>query len=80
MTVSAPQRSFPCDGCPSPRSSVAATVSAKISFRADPAIRLGGLSVLSADGRRCRNHTLDEAYASQLRNFYRNHKIGGGDK
>ena len=56
------------------------TVSAKISFRADPAIRLGGLSVLSADGRRCRNHTLDEAYASQLRNFYRNHKIGGGDE
>lgn len=52
----------------------------QVSFRADPAILLGGLSVLSADGRRCDNHTLDEAYASQLRNFYRNHKIGGGDE
>ena len=48
-------------------------------FRADPAIRMGGLSVLSADGHRCEDHTLDEAYASQLRNFYRNHKIDGGD-
>lgn len=52
----------------------------QVSFRADPAILLGGLSILSADGRRCQNHTLDEAYASQLRNFYRNHKIGGGDE
>lgn len=51
-----------------------------ISVREDAAIRLGGLSVLSPDGRRCENHTLDEAYASQLRNFYRNHKIGGGDE
>ena len=49
-------------------------------FRADSAIILGGLSVLSPDGRRCENHTLDEAYASQLRNFYRNHKINGGDE
>lgn len=51
-----------------------------VSVREDAAIRLGGLSVLSPDGRRCENHTLDEAYASQLRNFYRNHKIGGGDE
>ena len=51
-----------------------------VSFRADPSIRLGGLSVLSADGRRCKNHTLDEAYAEQLRNFYRNHKIDGGNE
>ena len=49
-------------------------------FRADPAIRIGGLSVLSADGRRCENHTLDEAYAAKFRNFYRDHKIDGGDE
>ena len=57
-----------------------AVAGAEVSLRADPAIILGGLSILSADGRRCDNHTLDEAYASQLRNFYRNHKIGGGDE
>ncbi|MBQ6040452.1 MAG: V-type ATP synthase subunit E [Oscillospiraceae bacterium] len=51
-----------------------------VSFRADKSILLGGLSVLSADGRRCRNHTLDEAYSEQLRNFYRNHKIDGGNE
>lgn len=51
-----------------------------VSFRADAAINLGGLSILSPNGRRCENHTLDEAYASQMRNFYRNHKIGGGDE
>ena len=61
-------------------SELRAAVGADITFREDPAILLGGLSVLSADGRRCENHTLDEAYASQLRNFYRNHKIGGGDE
>ena len=61
-------------------SELRAAASADVTFRADPAILLGGLSVLSADGRRCENHTLDEAYASQLRNFYRNHKIGGGDE
>lgn len=55
-------------------------VSVPVSFRADKSILLGGLSVLSADGRRCRNHTLDEAYAEQLRNFYRNHKIDGGNE
>ncbi len=55
-------------------------VTVPVSFRADPTILLGGLSVLSADGRRCRNHTLDEAYAEQLRNFYRNHKIDGGNE
>ena len=55
-------------------------ISVPVSFRADPSILLGGLSVLSADGRRCRNHTLDEAYAEQLRNFYRNHKIDGGNE
>ncbi len=46
------------------------------SFREDAAILLGGLSIVSADGRRCENHTLDEAFSSQLRNFYRSHKIG----
>ena len=55
-------------------------ITVPVSFRADPSILLGGLSVLSADGRRCRNHTLDEAYAEQLRNFYRNHKIDGGNE
>lgn len=50
------------------------------SFRADPAIRMGGLSVLSPDGRRCENHTLDEAFSEQLRGFYRNHSIDGGDE
>ncbi|MBQ8920770.1 MAG: hypothetical protein IJ060_01235 [Oscillospiraceae bacterium] len=49
-------------------------------FRIDPSIRIGGLSVLSADGRRCENHTLDEAYAAKFRNFYRDHKIDGGDE
>ena len=62
------------------QSELKAAVGAEVSFRADPAILLGGLSILSADGKRCDNHTLDEAYASQLRNFYRNHKIGGGDE
>lgn len=46
------------------------------SFRQDDSILLGGLSAVSADGRRCENHTLDEALQSQLRNFYRSHKIG----
>lgn len=51
-----------------------------VSFRADPAITLGGLSLLSPDGRRCENHTLDEAFSSQFRDFYRKHSIGdGGD-
>ena len=49
------------------------------SFRADKTIKIGGLSILSADGHRCENHTLDEAYSAQLRDFYRNHKIGGGE-
>lgn len=51
-----------------------------VSFRADGSIQLGGFSVLSADGKRCENHTLDEAYAAQLRDFYRNHKIDGGNE
>ncbi len=59
---------------------LSAAIQQEVSFRADPMIQLGGLSILSADRRRCENHTLDEAYASQLRNFYRNHKIGGGDE
>jgi len=54
-------------------------VSVPCSFRADKTVRIGGLSILSADGHRCENHTLDEAYAAQLRDFYRNHKIGGGE-
>ena len=59
---------------------LADAVGSNVTFRADPAILIGGLSVLSADGRRCCNHTLDEAFAAQLRNFYRNHKIDGGDE
>jgi vacuolar-type H+-ATPase subunit E/Vma4 len=59
---------------------LAKVVPETVSFRADKSILLGGLSVLSADGRRCRNHTLDEAYSEQLRNFYRNHKIDGGNE
>lgn len=62
------------------QSELESAAGADVTFRADPAILLGGLSILSADGRRCENHTLDEAYAAQLRNFYRNHKIGGGDE
>ena len=62
------------------QSELESAVGADVTFRADPAILLGGLSILSADGRRCENHTLDEAYSAQLRNFYRNHKIGGGDE
>lgn len=62
------------------QSELEAVVGQQISFRTDPSILIGGLSILSSDGRRCENHTLDEAYASQLRNFYRNHKIGGGDE
>ena len=49
-----------------------------VSFRADPVIVLGGLSLLSPDGRRCENHTLDEAFSMQLREFYRKHSIGDG--
>ncbi|MCR5306171.1 MAG: V-type proton ATPase subunit E [Oscillospiraceae bacterium] len=49
-----------------------------VGFRADPMITLGGLSLLSPDGRRCENHTLDEAFSSQLREFYRKHSIGDG--
>lgn len=48
----------------------------KCSFAQDDSIVIGGLSVVSADGRRCSNHTLDEAFSSQYRGFYRNHKIG----
>ena len=50
--------------------------SVQCEFRQDDSIVIGGLSILSADGHRCGNHTLDEALSSQLRNFYRNHKIG----
>lgn len=59
---------------------LAESVDAACTFRADRSIVLGGLSVLSADGRRCFNHTLDEAYQAQLRNFYRNHNIDGGNE
>lgn len=52
----------------------------EIAFREDPAILLGGLSVLSADGRRCVNHTLDEAFSAQFCSFYRNHSIDGGNE
>jgi vacuolar-type H+-ATPase subunit E/Vma4 len=52
----------------------------EVSFREDRAIQLGGLSVLSADGRRCVNHTLDDAFAGQYRGFYRNHSIDGGNE
>ncbi|MCQ2416337.1 MAG: V-type proton ATPase subunit E [Oscillospiraceae bacterium] len=59
---------------------LAEVIKAEVTFRTDPAILIGGVSILSADGRRCSNHTLDDAYAGQLRNFYRNHKIDGGDR
>lgn len=52
----------------------------QVSFREDRAIQLGGLSVLSADGRRCVNHTLDDAISGQYRGFYRNHSIDGGNE
>ena len=58
---------------------LAKAVSVPCTFRIDRTIHVGGLSVLSADGRRCENHTLDEAYAAKLRNFYRDHKIDGGE-
>ncbi len=47
-------------------------------FESDPNIHLGGLSINAANGRLCRNHTLDEAYAAQQRDFYRNHPEQGG--
>ncbi len=59
---------------------LAKAVSVPCTFRIDRTIHVGGLSVLSADGRRCENHTLDEAYAAKLRNFYRDHKIDGGEE
>ncbi len=59
---------------------LAKAVSVPCTFRIDRTIHVGGLSVLSADGRRCENHTLDEAYASKLRNFCRDHKIDGGEE
>lgn len=62
------------------KDTLADAAGADVTFRADPSVLIGGLSVLSADGRRCYNHTLDEAFAAQLRNFYRNHKIDGGDE
>lgn len=47
-------------------------------FRIDAHIQLGGLCILSPDGHLCENHTLDEAYLSQTRDFYRNHNPEGG--
>lgn len=48
-------------------------------FREDSSIHIGGLSILSADGKICGNHTLDEAYLTQTRNFYRNYHFDGGN-
>ncbi len=49
-------------------------------FAADEAITLGGCMVLSADGKRCMNHTLDDALAEQIRNFHREQLQNGGNK
>lgn len=59
-------------------SQLAALCKEKCNFVVDPTIHIGGLSILSADGRVCENHTLDEAYLLKTRNFYRNHKLDGG--
>ncbi len=49
-------------------------------FAADESITLGGCMVLSADGKRCMNHTLDDALAEQIRNFHREQLQNGGNK
>lgn len=49
-------------------------------FIADGSITLGGCMVLSADGKRCMNHTLDDALAEQIRNFHREQLQNGGNK
>lgn len=49
-----------------------------VEIRTDASIRIGGLSILSADGSVCENRTLDEAYLIQTRDFYRNHHLNGG--
>ena len=57
---------------------LAAKCPASCKFTVDSSIHIGGLSILSANGHICENHTLDEAFLLKTRNFYRNHKLGGG--
>ncbi len=49
-------------------------------FAEDESIALGGCIILSADGKRCMNHTLDDALAEQIRNFHRQQLQNGGNK
>lgn len=49
-------------------------------FVADENITLGGCMILSADGKHCMNHTLDDALAEQIRNFHREQLQNGGNK
>lgn len=48
-------------------------------FSADASIILGGCTLLSPDGKRCRNHTLDDALAEQIRHFHREQLQNGGN-
>lgn len=56
------------------------TCPADCCFAPDESITLGGCMVLSADGKRCMNHTLDDALAEQIRNFHREQLQNGGTK
>lgn len=47
-------------------------------FSADDSICLGGCAILSPDGKRRENHTLDDALAEQIRNFHREQHWNGG--
>lgn len=47
-------------------------------FAVDEAIQLGGCAILSPDGKRRENHTLDDALAEQIRNFHRDQHWKGG--
>ncbi len=49
-------------------------------FSADASIELGGCTLLSPDGKRCRNHTLDDALAEQIRQFHREQLENGGNQ
>ncbi|MBQ4346305.1 MAG: hypothetical protein IJC75_04130 [Oscillospiraceae bacterium] len=49
-------------------------------FSADASIVLGGCTLLSPDGKRCRNHTLDDALGEQIRHFHREQLENGGNQ
>lgn len=59
---------------------LAALLPAGCEIHADRNILLGGFSVISADGRRCYDHTLDEACSAEEQRFSRNYRFDGGDK